>query len=111
LLIDKKNDMEATTIRELYIQKVREYDRKIADKEIKNERKIAQEEARMRQEEARMRQEEARMRQEEARMRQEAEQRLAILVRKLHKQGESVENIAETMGQPIAFVQDIIDEK
>jgi hypothetical protein len=49
--------MEATTIRDLYIKRVREQEQKFAQKEINNIRQERQEEARMRQEEARMRQE------------------------------------------------------
>ena len=76
-LVFNDDVMEATTIRELYIQRVREHDRKIADKKIKS---IQQKELLLRQEESRMRQEESRMRQEESRMRQEAEDRLKAAI-------------------------------
>jgi hypothetical protein len=106
-LVFKDDVMEATTIRELYIQRVREHDRKIADKEIKS---IQQKELLLRQEEARMRQEEARMRQEEARMRQEAETRLKMAILSCYNQGFSVEKTAEILSQPLAFVQQVVNQ-
>jgi hypothetical protein len=102
-LVFKDDIMEATTIRELYIQRVREHDRKIADKEIKIIRKA-------REEEARMRQEEARMRQEEARMRQEAENSLKVAILSCYNQGFSVEKVAEVFSQPLEFVRQIINQ-
>jgi hypothetical protein len=126
LFIDKEDNMEALTIRQLYDRKIREDGHKLFKKEerlrkaaemrSKEEARMRQEEARMRQEEARMRQEEARMRQEEARMRQEEAQRrqeaengLMALCFQLHRQGTSIEKIAEMMAKPIAYVQEIID--
>jgi hypothetical protein len=128
LVFNDNNDMEATTIRELYIQRVKEQELKLT-KEIKRikaiheverqeEARMRQEEARMRQEEARMRQEEARMRQEEARMRQEeahkrqeAENKLKTAILSCFTQGFSAEKIAEMFAQPLVFVQQIIDNK
>ncbi len=98
------DDMEATTIRDLYIKRVREQEKQIAQKEI---RLI---EAR-RQEEARMRQEETRMRQEETRMRQEAENKLVLAILSCYNQGFSVEKIAELFSQPLAFVIQIVNKK
>jgi hypothetical protein len=101
---DKEMGAKARTIRELYDEHIRENERKIARKEIrKTQRKLDKTEM--------LRQEEARMRQEEARMRQEAEVQIAALVRKLFTQGASVESIADTISKPLAFVQDIIEEK
>jgi hypothetical protein len=48
---------------------------------------------------------------EAEKQRLEAEKRLVILVRKLYSQGSSIESIADTMGQPVAFVQEIIEGK
>jgi hypothetical protein len=126
LFIDKEDNMEALTIRQLYDRKIREDGHKLFKKEeklrkfaetrtreaenrAKEEARMRQEEARMRQEEARMRQEEARMRQEEARMRQEVEDRLAAISLQLYSQGTSVERIAEMMATSVAVVQKIID--
>jgi hypothetical protein len=112
LFIDKEDNMEALTIRQLYDRKIREDGHKLFKKEERL-RKAAEmrskEEARMRQEEARMRQEEARMRQEEAKMRQEAESGLMSIALQLHSQGMLVGTIAEMMSKPIAYVQKIID--
>jgi 23S rRNA pseudoU1915 N3-methylase RlmH len=93
--------MEATTIRDLYIKRVREQEQKFAQKEINN---IRQE----RQEEARMRQEEARMRQEEARMRQEAEKKMVAAIINCSKQGLSAEQIADLLLQPLDVINDVI---
>jgi hypothetical protein len=119
LFIDKEDNMEALTIRQLYDRKIREDGHKLFKKEerlrkaaemrSKEEARMRQEEARMRQEEARMRQEEARMRQEEAKMRQEAESGLMSIALQLHSQGMLVGTIAEMMSKPIAYVQKIID--
>jgi hypothetical protein len=109
-LIFNDDIMEATTIRELYIQRVREHDRKIADKEMKIIRQKGEEESRMRQEESRMRQEESRMRQEESRMRQEAENRLKTAILSCYNQGFSVEKTAEILSQSLAFVQQIVNQ-
>jgi septin family protein len=119
LFIDKEDNMEALTIRQLYDRKIREDGhkrfkkeeklRKFAETRTQEAEYRAKEEARMRQEEARMRQEEARMRQEEARMRQEVEDRLAAISLQLYSQGTSVERIAEMMATSVAVVQKIID--
>ena len=96
LLIDKDNDMEAVTIRDFYIRKVREQDRRIAQKEIKAERKIAEEEARMRQ--------------EEAQRREEAENKFIDVMFELHNQGFSIEKIATIMRQSEDFVQNVMNK-
>jgi hypothetical protein len=112
LFIDKEDNMEALTIRQLYDRKIREDGHKLFKKEEKL-RKFAETRTREAEnrakEEARMRQEEARMRQEEARMRQEVENRLAAISLQLHSQGSSVEKIAEMMATSVAVVQKIID--
>jgi hypothetical protein len=128
LVFNDNNDMEATTIRELYIQRAKEQESKLT-KEIKRikaireverqeearmrqeEARMRQEEARMRQEETRMRQEETRMRQEEARKRQEAENRLKTAILNFYNQGFSVDKIAEMFAQPLEFIQQIIINK
>jgi hypothetical protein len=114
LVFNDNNDMEATTIRELYIQRAKEQELKLT-KEIKRIKAVRQEErqeeARMRQEEARMRQEEARMRQEEARMRQEAEDKLKVAILSCYNQGFSADKIAIMFSQPLNFIQQIISNK
>jgi hypothetical protein len=95
--------MEATTIRELYIQRAKEQEMKLA-----KELKIAKA---GRQEEARMRQEEARMRQEEARMRQEAENKLKTAILSCYNQGVSADKIAKMFAQPLEFILQIIHNK
>jgi hypothetical protein len=105
LFIDKEDNMEALTIRQLYDRKIREDGYKRFKKEEKL-RKVAEN---RHQEAERMRQEEARMRQEEARMRQEAENGLMSIALQLHSQDMSVEKIAEMMAKPVAYVQKIID--
>jgi hypothetical protein len=105
LLIEKDHDMEATTIRELYIKRVHEKELKITQK-LNKAIKLQQEEARMRQEEARMRQEEARMRQEEA---QKHKEQLKTIVQSLYNQGNSVEKIAAIMSVSVESVQLIIN--
>ncbi len=114
-LVFKDSIMEATTIRDLYIQRVREQEQKNAQKAMKKlearrqeEARMRQEEARMRQEEARMRQEEAHMRQEEARMRQESENKLRATIINLYTEGFSVEKISSLTAQPIEFIKDIV---
>jgi actin-related protein len=102
LIIDKDNDMEALTIRQLYDRKIREDGDKLYKKELRRHQKT---ESRL-QEEARMLQEETRMRQEEARMRQE---KLAISVIKLHNQGFSPESIADVLLESLETVQVIIN--
>jgi hypothetical protein len=118
-LIDKDNDMEALTIRQLYERKIREDGEKLYKTEVRKHLKtesrrqeavkMRQEEAKMRQEEAKMRQEEAKMRQEEARLRLEAESGLMSLAFQLHNQGISIEKIAEMMTKPVEFVQKLIN--
>ncbi len=94
-IIDKDNDMEALTIRQLYDRKIREDGDKLYKKELRRHQKT----------ESRL-QEEARMRQEEARMRQE---KLAISVIKLHNQGFSPESIADVLLESLETVQVIIN--
>ena len=93
LLIEKDNDMEATTIRELYIKRVKENERKIAQKELNKAVKIGEEEARMRQEEARMHKE-----------------KLQTIVLSLHNQGYSADTIADIMSEPVESVELIISQ-
>jgi hypothetical protein len=88
-LVFKDDNMEATTIRELYIQRVREHDRKIADKEMKIIRQKGE---------------------EEARMRQEAENRLKAAILSCYNQGFSAEKTAEILSQPLAFVLQIVNQ-
>jgi hypothetical protein len=107
LLIEKDNDMEATTIRDLYIKRVLENERKSAQKVLNKQTKLWEEEARMRQEEARMRQEEARMRHEEA---QKHKEKLRAIVLSLYNQGHSDETIADITSEPIESVQLIINK-
>jgi hypothetical protein len=95
--------MEAKTIRELYIQRVREHDRKIVDKEIKKIRQKIEEETRLRQEETRLRQ-------EETRLRQEAENSLKTAILSCYNQGFSVEKVAEIFSHPLEFVRQIINQ-
>jgi hypothetical protein len=97
-IIDKDNDMEALTIRQLYDRKIREDGEKLYKKEVRKHQKTES-----------RRQEEAKMRQEEAKMRQEAESGLMSIALQLYKQGTSVERIAEMMAKPVAFVQKLID--
>jgi hypothetical protein len=97
--IDKNNDMETATIRELYIQKVREYERKIAKKELQKEAKLRQEEAKLRQEEAKLRQEEASKHRE----------KISVIVLRLHGQGYSIDTIADIVAESTDSVQHIID--
>ncbi len=92
LIIDKNKNMEATIFRELFIQRVRDYEQKIAQKEIKKATKLQQEEARMRQEEAR-----------------KHKQKMAAIVLSLHKQGYSAETIADIVAESVEFVQLIIN--
>jgi hypothetical protein len=94
-IIDKNNDMEALTIRQLYDRKIREDGEKLYKKEVRRHKKT----------ESRML-EEVRMRREEARMRQE---KLAISVVKLHKQGFSPESIADVLLESLETVQEIIN--
>lgn len=110
-IINQGDNMEAITMRDIRDRIIREDERRIAKKEINRERRIAKKAEERRQALEVQRQEEARMRQEEARMRQAAEQSIEILIRKLHAQGASVESIAEAMSKPVAFVQNIVDEK
>ena len=79
-IIDKDNDMEALTIRQLYDRKIREDGEKLYKKEFR----LRQKAEIKHKESEKLRQEEARMRQEEARMRQE---KLAISIIKLYNQG------------------------
>jgi hypothetical protein len=110
LLINKDINMEAISIKQYYENKVQNIIQKLQKKADKAEIK-EQETEKKRQEAERMRQEAERMRQEEARMRQEAEQRLALAVRQLYNQGSSIETIADTLFQPVSFVQDILNKK
>jgi hypothetical protein len=105
LFIDKEDNMEALTIRQLYDRKIREDGHKLFKKEERL-RKAAEMRSK---ENARMLHEEARMRQEEARKRQEAESGLMSILLQLYSQGTSVEKIAEMMGKSVEFVQGIID--
>jgi hypothetical protein len=100
-LIDKSNDMEALTIRQLYDRKIREDGEKRYKKEVRRHQKTEK----MHQEAEKLRQEEARMRQEEARMRQE---KLAAVVMKSHRQGLSAEAIADMQLEPLSLIQAII---
>jgi hypothetical protein len=111
-IIDKEKDMEALTIRQLYDRKIREDGEKLYKKELRRHQKTEsrrQEAEKMRQEEAKMRQEEARLRLEEARLRLEAESGLMSLAFQLHRQGISIEKIAEMMTKPVEFVQKLIN--
>jgi hypothetical protein len=108
-LVFKDDIMEATTIRELYVQRVQERELKLTKKLNTSEARV-KEEARMRQEEARMRQEEARMRQEEAHKRQAAENGLKMAILGCYNQGFSVEKTAEILSQPLAYVQQIVNQ-
>ena len=96
-IIDKDNDMEALTIRQLYDRKIREDGDKLYKKELRRHQKT----------ENRL-QEEARMRQEEVRMRQE---KLVISVVKLHNQGFSPESIADVLLESLETVQTIISRQ
>ncbi len=132
-IIDKSKDMGARTIRELYEEFLKENAMKIANKKVKeqfreerkiNNQKIKKLEARnqemeARNQEAKARQkeeadrrleEEADRRLEEERLRLEAETRMTTLVRKLYEQGISAEIIADSMMQPLAFVQEMIGQ-
>ena len=117
--------MGARTIRELYEEFLKENAMKIANKKVKeqfreerkiNNQKIKKLEARnqemeARNQEAKARQkEEADRRLEEERLRLEAETRMTTLVRKLYEQGISAEIIADSMMQPLAFVQEMIGQ-
>jgi hypothetical protein len=93
LLIEKDNDMEATTIRELYIKRVRENELKITQK-LNKEVKLRQEEARMRQEEA-----------------QKHKEQLRTIVLSLHNQGYSAEKISDIVSESIESIQLIINKE
>jgi hypothetical protein len=93
LFIDKDNDMEATTIRQLYDRKIREDGQKLFKKEQK------------------LRQEAESKRQEAESKRREAESGLTAIALQLHKEGVSVEKIAEMMSKSVEFVQNLIDAK
>jgi hypothetical protein len=99
--IDKDDDMETLTIRQIYDRKIREDGEKLYRKELRKHQKTEK----MLQEEAQARQEEARMRQEEARMRQE---KLAAIVMKSHEQGVSAESIADMLIEPLSMIKEII---
>jgi hypothetical protein len=90
-LVFKDIDMEATTIRDLYIKRVREQEQKFAQKEIDS-----------------IKQEEARKRQEEARMRQEAEKKMVAAIINCSKQGLSAEQIANLLLQPLDVINEVI---
>jgi hypothetical protein len=92
--IDKNDNMETLTIRQIYDRKIREDGEKLYKKELKKHQKTEK-----------MRQEEARMRQEEARMRQE---KLAAVVIKLHEQGVTAESIADIQIEPLSLIKEII---
>jgi hypothetical protein len=85
--IDKDDDMEALTIRQIYERKIREDGEKLYKKELKKHQKTEK------------------MRQEEARMRQE---KLAAIVIKLHQEGFSAEKIADMQLEPLSLIQAII---
>ncbi len=111
-LIDKNNNMEPITMRQIRERVVLERSLEPLKKEQRLHKLTEmkwQKEAEMRQKEAEMQQKEAEMRQEEAQKRQEAESGLTALSLQLHNQGTSVEKIAEMMGRPVEFVQEIID--
>ncbi len=110
-IINKNDGMGAPTMRDMRDRRIREDERRIAQKEINRERRIARKAEKQQVILEQQRQEEARMRQEEARMRQAAEQSIEILIRQLHAQGASVKSIAEAMSKPTAFVRKIIDKK
>jgi hypothetical protein len=114
LFIDKEEKMGTTTIRELYIQKVEERERKMDLKLQKSEKRgneaeyLRQEEAKLRQEEAKLRQEEAKLRQEEA---EKHAEKLRTIVLRMHNHGSSIETIADIVAEPIAKIQSIIDKQ
>jgi hypothetical protein len=96
-IIDNDNDMEALTIRQLYDRKIREDGDKLYKKEVRRHKKT----------ESRMYEIEH-LRQEEARKQQE---KLAISVVKLHKQGFSPESIADVLLESLTTVQEIINRQ
>jgi hypothetical protein len=87
LFIDKDDDMETLTIRQIYDRKIREDGEKLYKKELKKHQKTEK------------------MRQEEARMRQE---KLAAIVMKFHEQGFSAESIADMQIEPLSLIKEII---
>jgi hypothetical protein len=106
-LIEIDNNMEATSIRDLYIQRVKEEERRIAKWEIQREtRRREDAEARREDAEARRKEEESRRKEEESRR----EKQLVLFVMTLQKQGFIAEKIAETVGESLMTVQNIIDK-
>ncbi len=99
-LVFKDKFMEATTIRELYIQRLDEQ----TQKRIKRINAKYQE--------AEKKYQEAEKKHQEAEKKhQEAEQKIIAAILNCSKQGFSAENIADMLLQPLQFVKETIDRK
>ena len=120
--IDKEKNMTPLTMRDLRDIHIREQERWIVQKELKEElkegRKMTQQAKRMRQEADKRRQEADKRRQEEAQLRQEAdkrrqevEEKLLVITFELQKEGFSLEKIASMTGQSVEAVQDMMAKK
>jgi hypothetical protein len=92
-LIEIDNNMEATTIRDLYIQRVKEEERRIAKWQIQRET-------------TRRKDAEALRKEEETRRKEQ----LVLFVMTLHQQGFTAEKIAETVRESLKTVRDILEK-
>ena len=119
-IANKKVKEQFREERKINNQKIKKLEARNQEMEARNQEAKArqkQAEARQKQAEARQKEEadrrleeEADRRLEEERLRLEAETRLMTLVRKLYEQGISAEIIADSMMQPLAFVQEMIGQ-